>query len=111
MEETKTMEQTVDTQVEVPEVVSGDVVTTSAEDSGSSTLVAMAVGAGLFALGVGAVKGVKCLIAKAKAKKKAEKVKAEVDDEFDDDFEDDEPAIEEAEAEEVKADEPKKKKN
>lgn len=111
MEETKTVETMENTQVDIPEVVSGDVVTTSAEDSGSSTLVAMAVGAGLFALGVGAVKGVKCLIAKHKAKK-AEKVKAEVDDdEFDDDFEDDEPAIEEAEAEEVKADEPKKKKN
>jgi hypothetical protein len=105
------MENTQNTQVEVPEVVSGDVVTTSAEDSGSSTLVAMAVGAGLFALGVGAVKGVKCLIAKAKAKK-AEKIKAEVDDDDEfDDFEDDEPAAEEAEAEEVKADEPKKKKN
>lgn len=111
MEETKTVETMENTQVEVPEVVSGDVVTTSAEDSGSSTLVAMAVGAGLFVLGVGAVKGVKCLIAKHKAKK-AEKIKAEVDDDYDefDDFEDEEPAIEEAEAEEVKAEEPKKKK-
>lgn len=104
MEETKTVETMEQTQVEVPEVVSGDVVA-SAEDSGSSTLVAMAVGAGLFALGVGAVKGVKHLIAKHKAKK-IQKVEAEIDDEFDefDDFEDDVPAADE---QEVKA-EPKK---
>lgn len=110
MEETKTVETMEQTQVEVPEVVSGDVVTASAEDSGSSTLVAMAVGAGLFALSVGAVKGVKHLIAKHKAKK-IQKVKAEVDDDFDDfedDFEDNEPEDEEPKQEEVKAEKPKK---
>ena len=103
MEETKTVETMEQTQVEVPEVVSGDVVA-SAEDSGSSTLVAMAVGAGLFALGVGAVKGVKHLIAKHKAKK-IQKVEAEIDDDDFDDFEDDVPADEQEQ--EVKA-EPKK---
>lgn len=84
MEETKTVETMEQTQVEAPEVVNGDVVTMSAEDSGSSTLVAMAVGAGLFALGIGAVKGVKHLIAKHKAKK----IQKAEDDDFDD-FEDD----------------------
>ena len=110
MEETKTVETMEQTQVEVPEVVSGDVVA-SAEDSGSSTLVAMAVGAGLFALGVGAVKGVKHLIAKHKAKK-IQKVEAEIDDDDFDDFDDsfdDVPADEQEQ--EVKAEPKKNKKN
>lgn len=103
MEENKVVETT-ETTVATVEDGNTEVVNVTVmepAESGDNTLLGVAIGAGLFALGLGAVKGVKHLIKKHKQKKAAKE--AEFDDfEEVDDFDD----FEEVEIAEEQASEP-----